>query len=69
MFQNFLRSAISLLILTIAGLSAAGMLWWRQPPEKLASYESGGQVILGLLIVAALAGLWFLWSPDEKKHA
>ena len=40
-----------------------------QPPDKLSSYEQGGKVILGLLIVSGIAGLWVLWSPTKRKDA
>jgi len=69
MFQNVLRSIISLLVTVLVVLSALGMVWWKQPPDKLSSYEQGGKLILGLLIVSGIAGLWVLWSPTKRKDA
>lgn len=65
MFQTVLRLFISLLILVLAVLSACGIAWWNQPPEKLADSARAGQVILAILILAALAGLARLWAPAQ----
>jgi len=63
------KTLISALILWICVLAAYGIAWWGSPPEKLASYETGGKVILVVLIVGSLAGLVRLWRSGPTSVA
>lgn len=65
--MNIIRGLISLLLVAITVLAGFGIAWWNSPPEKLASYTTGGKAILGVLIVASLVGLWRLWTPPTRR--
>lgn len=66
--MNIIRSLISLLIVALIVISLFGIAWWQSPPEKLASYTRGGQVILGALATAGAFGLWRLWAPPKPSQ-
>jgi hypothetical protein len=63
--MNTVRTLISVLIVAIAVLSILGIFWWNSPPEPVASYATGGQVILGILVASSVLGLWRLWAPSD----
>ena len=63
-----IRSLISSLIVAVIVLSGFGLAWWAEPPEKLAGYATGGQVILAILIVTGFVGLWRLWTPAKTAQ-
>lgn len=67
--MNVIRSLITVLILTLVVLSALGIVWWGDPPEKLSGYADGGRVILTILIAAGLFGVWRLWAPVRSSRA
>lgn len=67
--MTLVRTLISLLLVAVAVLSVFGIVWWSNPPEKLAGYETGGQVILAVLVACAAFGLWCLWAPERDAHA
>ena len=67
--MSAVRLVITVFILTIVVLSAYGFSWWGNPPAPLASYATGGRVILSLLMLLAIGGLIRLWSPASPSHA
>ena len=62
-----IKGLISVLILWICILAGYGIAWWDSPPEKLASYQTGGKVILVVLIVGSLGGLLRLWRSGPSS--
>ena len=65
--MNIIRSLISALIVVVVALGVYGLVWWGNPPEKLAPYATGGRVILAILIASGVGGLWRLWSAPAGR--
>lgn len=63
-----IKSLITFLIVWIAVLAAAGFHWWGNPPEKLASSQNGGKLILVVLIAGCVLGLVRLWRSGPSSY-
>jgi hypothetical protein len=61
------KSLITLMLVWISALSVFGFAWWGHPPEKLASYQDGGRVILVLLVAGCVVGLVRLWRSGPAS--
>lgn len=67
--MNVIRLFISVLIAALVVISALGIVWWQAPPDALATYQLGGKVVLGTLVLVGLLGLWQLWLPPSSARS
>ncbi|MCA9002559.1 MAG: hypothetical protein KDB61_11585 [Planctomycetes bacterium] len=68
--MNYIRSFITLLIVTLIVIAAYGVLWWENPPTPIANYQNGANVILSALVGAGIIGIWQLWTgPSPEGHS
>lgn len=67
--MQILKMILSGFLLVLCVMIVLGFLWWGQPPEKLASYATGGRVILAVTFAGCLVGLWELWRSGKVIRA
>jgi uncharacterized membrane protein YbhN (UPF0104 family) len=66
--MNAIRIAISLFVLVLIAVSAVGWTW--TGVHQTASQSAASHVVLGLGMLAGVAGLIALWRPrpNERGH-